>query len=107
VGSNVRVGSTPIFATNKFKMKKLGIPVDILYEECQVAIKKEIAKQYRDEAKEIIRLASREDRKEFLKYFHEDKGNICCLVLDRIKRDLVANEKWTAETMTEFGKPLI
>ena len=88
-------------------MKKLGIPVDILYEECIMAVKKEIAKQYHAEAKEIIRLASREDRKEFLKYFREDNGNICCLVLDRIKRDLVANGKWTKITMDAFGKPLI
>jgi hypothetical protein len=88
-------------------MKKPNIPIDILYEECIVAVKKEIAKQYHAEAKEIIRLASREDRQEFLKYFREDKGNICCLVLDRIKRDLIAKKKWIMENMDDFGKPLI
>ena len=89
------------------KMQRPRIPVDILFEECKRAIIKEIAKQYHKEANEIIRLASDEDRKEFMKYFHEDKGNICCLVLDRIKRDLVKAGKWTAEGLDAFGKPWI
>jgi len=88
-------------------MKKPSIPVDILYEECLKAVRKEIRKDCYQEAKEILRLASEEDRKEFMKYFHEDKGNICCLVLDRIKRDLIANGKWTSVTMDAFGKPWI
>jgi hypothetical protein len=71
------------------------------------AVRKEIAKQYHAEAKEIIKLASDEDRKEFLKYFREDKGNICCLVLDKIKRDLIAEGKWTMVDADAFGKPLI
>ena len=88
-------------------MQRPRIPVDILFEECLRAIRKEIAKQYHAEAKEIIKLASDEDRKEFMKYFREDKGNICCLVLDRIKADLVKAGKWTAEEMNAFGKPWI
>jgi hypothetical protein len=88
-------------------MKKPKVPVDILYEECLKAIKIEIAKEFRAEANEIIRLGSDEDRKEFMKYFREDKGNICCLVLDRIKADLVKAGKWTAEGMNAFGKPWI
>ena len=88
-------------------MKKPNVPIDVLLENCNKAVVKEIAKQYHVEAKEIIKLASDEDRKEFLKYFQEDKGNICCLVLDRIKGDLVKAGKWTAEEMTAFGKPWI
>ena len=88
-------------------MKKPRIPIDILYEECKKAVIKEIAKQHHKEANEIIRLASDEDRKEFMKYFHEDKGNICCLVLDRIKRDLITEGKLTAKDEDAFGKPFM
>jgi hypothetical protein len=85
----------------------MKIPLDILYEECIVAIKKEIRKDCHAEAKEIIRLASREERKEFLRYYREDKGNICCLVLDRIKRDLIVKGKMMLNENDNFGKSLI
>lgn len=85
----------------------ISIPIDILYEECLRAIRKEIRKDCHHEAKEIIKLASSEDRKEFMKYFKEDNGNICCLVLDRIKRDLIAEGKMTLNENDNFGKPLI
>ena len=82
-------------------------PIDIIFEECLKAVRKEIRKDCYQEAKEILMLASDEDRKEFLKYYREDKGNVCCLVLDRIKGDLVKAGKWTAEGMNNFGKPWI
>jgi hypothetical protein len=85
----------------------MKIPIDILYEECIKAVRKEIRKDCYQEAKEIIKLASDEDRKEFLKYFKEDKGNICCLVLDRIKRNLIAAGKLEANDNDNFGKPLM
>jgi hypothetical protein len=88
-------------------MRRPSIPVDILFEECLRAIKKEINKKYYLEAKEIVKLASDDERREFLKYFKEDKGNICCLVLDTIKRDLVAAGKMQQNDNDSFGKPMI
>jgi hypothetical protein len=88
-------------------MKRSNIPIDVLYEECIKAVRKEIRKDCYQEAKEIIKLASDEDCREFLRYFKEDKGNICCLVLDRIKRDLIAEGKITLNENDNFGKPLI
>jgi hypothetical protein len=85
----------------------MKIPIDILFEECLRAVRKEIRKDCYQEAKEILSLGSDDDRKEFLKYHKEDKGNICCLVLDRIKRDLIAEGKMTLNENDNFGKPLM
>jgi hypothetical protein len=87
--------------------KKLKVPVDILLEECIKGVIHEVAKEHHAEAKEIIRLGSDDDRKEFLKYYKEDKGNICCLVLDRIKRDLIANGKMAYDKEAAFGHPFM
>lgn len=90
MGSNVRVGSTPIFATiyNK-NMKKLRIPIDPLFENCKKAVRKEIRKDCWKEACVILELCDEKERLDFLKYHQEDKGNICCLVLDFAKGKLV------------------
>lgn len=60
-----------------------------LRKKCKRAIKEEIAKQYRYEANIILDLSTKNIRKEFLKYHKKDQGNICCLVLDKAKQDLV------------------
>jgi hypothetical protein len=83
------------------------IPIDILLEECNKAIVKEIAKDFHEEAKEIISLSSIELRKEFLDYHKKDQGNICCLVLDKAKRDLVAEGKLVHKPEDAFGKPFM
>jgi len=80
------------------------IPIDILLEECKKAVVHEVARDFHAEAKEIITLGTNDDRREFLKYYKEDKGNICCLVLDRIKRDLVAEGKMEQTPESAFGK---
>jgi hypothetical protein len=78
-----------------------------LIKACNKAINNEIAKEFRDEAKEIIRLSSDEIRKEFLDYHKADKGNICCLVLDKAKYDLITEGKWVNKEMNAFGKPFM
>jgi hypothetical protein len=83
------------------------IPIDILLEECKKAVVHEVARDFHAEAKEIISLGTDDDRREFLKYYKEDKGNICCLVLDRIKRDLVAEGKMKHNDDDAFGKPFM
>jgi hypothetical protein len=79
----------------------------ILLDKCNKAIVNEIAKDHHAEAKEIIQLASEELRQEFLKYHEEDKGNICCLVLDKAKRDLINEGKLTEKPEDAFGKPFM
>ena len=88
-------------------MNRPKIPIDILFEECLKAARKEIRKEFHDEAKEILRMASDEDRREFMKYHKRGDGNICCLVLDKIKRDLIVEGKMVLNENDGFGKPLI
>jgi len=83
------------------------IPIDILLEECNKAIVKEIAKDFHEEAKEIMKLSSTELRQEFLDYHKKDMGNICCLVLDKAKRDLVVEGKLEHKAEDAFGKPFM
>lgn len=78
-----------------------------LLEKCNEAIELEIAKDHHAEAKEIIELSSEELRQEFLKYHEEDKGNICCLVLDKAKRELIAEGKITLKEGDAFGHPFM
>lgn len=88
-------------------MKKLTTPIDVLYEDCKKAVNNELRKDCRKEAMNILRLASEDDCREFLKYHNEDNGNICCLVLDRIKRDLIAEGKLEYDEEAAFGHPFM
>ena len=62
--------------------------------EIKVAIRKELRKECREEALKILILGDDKDREDFLKYHKEDKGNICCLVLDYAKKKLIEAKKW-------------
>ena len=75
--------------------------------ECNKAINNEIAIAYRKEAREIIALTTDEIRNEFLKYHKEDNGNICCMVLDKAKYDLVNEGKLKLKDSDGFGKPFL
>lgn len=75
--------------------------------DCETAITKEIAKEFREEANEIIRLASKEVRKEFLDYHKKGQGNICCMILDKAKRDLIAEGRMESNDDDAFGKPFM
>ena len=67
----------------------MKIPIDPLFENCKKAVRKEIRKDCWKESYEILRLCEEKDRQDFLKYHQEDKGNVCCLVLDFAKKKLV------------------
>ena len=71
----------------------MKIPIDILFENCKKAVRKEIRKDCWKEAYEILELCDETDRQDFIKYHNEDKGNICCLVLDFTKKKLVGTGK--------------
>jgi len=78
-----------------------------LVEKCNDIIDSLIAIEFRDEAKEIINLTDDKNRKEFIKYFNLDQGNICCLILDFAKRDLINDGIVVQNNGTAFGNPLM
>lgn len=68
------------------------------------AIDKTLRKDVRDEAKEILSLTTNEERKNFMNAFKTNKGNICCLILDFAKKDLVEAGKMIQKDEDAFGK---
>lgn len=83
------------------------IPIDILFENCRKAVNKEIKKECREEALRILELCDEKERQDFLKYHREDKGNICCLVLDFAKKKLVDEGKMEQKPDDCFKNPYI
>jgi hypothetical protein len=79
----------------------------LLLMKCRKAVRNEIAREYHKEAYEILDLTTENIRKEFLKYHEEDKGNICCMVLDKAKSDLITEGKMQDEINSAFGHPFI
>jgi len=71
----------------------------------KIAVRREIRQDCRKEALEILRLCDEKDRQDFLKYYDEDKGNICCLVLDFAKKKLVESKKWEYNENDCFNDP--
>ena len=83
------------------------VTTETLIEKCVKAIDIEIAPEFRAEAYEIINLTNEETRNEFMGYFNKDQGNICCLVLDKAKQDLIKEGKLTSKDDDAFGKPFM
>ena len=77
----------------------------MLSKELKQAIIAELRKDCREEAKKILELGDDKDRQDFLKYHNEDKGNICCLVLDYAKKKLIENDKWEFNAEDCFNDP--
>jgi len=71
------------------------------------AVNFRIQKESREEAKTILSLTTDKDREEFLEYHEQERGEICCLVLDFAKRDLVKQGKMKQMPKDSFGKNLI
>jgi len=78
-----------------------------IIKECNKVVNELIAKEFRMEAKEIIRLTTDLYREEFLLYHEQVKENICCLVLDKAKRQLIAEGKLKSKEEDAFGKPFM
>jgi predicted nucleic acid-binding protein len=84
----------------------MKIPIDILFENCKKAVRKEIRKDCWKEAYVILELCDEKDRQEFLKYSKKlDRGNLCCLVLDYAKKKLVAEGKMEQKESDCFHDP--
>jgi hypothetical protein len=82
-----------------FKMK--------LSKEITDAIRSEIRKNLYQEAKTILQLTTDKNREDFVRYHKENSGNICCLVLDFAKQELVKEGILEQKDNDNFGKPLI
>lgn len=83
----------------------MKIPIDILFENCKKVVRKEIQKKCWKEAYKILELCEEKERQDFLKYYNEDKGNVCCLVLDYAKTNLVAEGKMEQKESDYFHDP--
>ncbi len=75
----------------------------LLNDEIKKAVSKTLKKEARQEALEILSKTTDDRRNEFLKYYNEDKGNICCLVLDSIKNELIESGEMTMKDNDFFG----
>jgi len=73
--------------------------------ELKKAVEIELRKNCREEAVGILELADEKDREDFLKYHKEDKGNLCCLVLDFAKKKLVEEGKMKQKEGDCFEDP--
>ena len=57
------------------------------------AVKYEIREECVEEALKILELSDNKSRDEFMAYHNDDKGNICCLILDKLKYELIKSGK--------------
>jgi hypothetical protein len=73
--------------------------------ELKKAVNIELRKDCREEALRILELGDDKDREDFLKYHKEDKGNVCCLVLDYGKKKLIEAKKWEYNPDDCFNDP--
>jgi hypothetical protein len=77
----------------------MELSIDILK-----AVDKTIREDAREEAKLILSLTTPDERQEFLECFWADEGNVCCLVLDYAKKQLVKDRKLEQKDTDAFGK---
>ena len=78
----------------------------VLTEECKQAIKETIREDLHAEAETILLYTNDKNRKDFMKYYKEDNGNLCCLVLDFAKQALVKEGIMIQYNDDGFGKLL-
>ena len=62
-----------------------------------------IKKEARQEALTIMQRASKEELDEFYKYYNNDSYNIVCLVIDKIKFELVKKGELRQNKDDHFG----
>jgi len=62
-----------------------------------------IKPEARQEALKIMTLASDKDLNEFIQYYNEKSYNVCCLIIDKVKTNLVEQNKLTQKPEDHFG----
>lgn len=68
------------------------------------AVNETIREDLRDEAVELLFLGSNDDRNDFLEAYEKDQGNICCLILDYAKRELIKKGILEQRELDSFGR---
>jgi hypothetical protein len=68
------------------------------------AVEDTIREDLRNEALEILSLGTKADRRDFMTAYNDDKGNVCCLILDYAKKGLVKRGILEQKDTDEFGK---
>lgn len=92
------IGKLYNFDLTEVKMTKI-------LEECKLAVENEIREECREEAMQILKKSTKEVRMEFLKYHKKNQGNICCLVLDFAKQELIKSGKLEQKESDCFKDP--
>jgi hypothetical protein len=79
---------------NKLKENLIKkIEMSKLLKECKKAVDVEIREECRQEAMAILELATDDVLLEFLEFHKKNQGNVCCLVLDFAKKELIKSGK--------------
>ena len=63
-----------------------------------------IKPEARQEALKIMKLASDENFHEFIQYYNDKSYNVCCLIIDKVKTELVEQNKLTQKPEDHFGE---
>jgi uncharacterized protein YeaO (DUF488 family) len=79
---------------------------DLSEKKLKQIVKELIREEAREEALTILLKSSDSQLKEFMYYYYEDIGNVCCLVLDSIKIKLVEQGEMKIYQNDYFGKPM-
>lgn len=79
---------------------------DLSEKKLKQIVKDLIREEAREEALTILLKSSDSQLKEFMYYYYEDIGNVCCLVLDSIKIKLVEQGVMKMGQDDYFGKPM-
>lgn len=86
-------------------MKEKQTPLfAVLSKELKEALESEIREDARVEAERILIMTNDQNRYDFLNHYIKGDGNICCLVLDYAKRNLVEEGLMVQRTNDAFGK---
>lgn len=86
-------------------MKEKQTPLfTILSKELIEALESEIREDAQAEAGRILTMTNDQNRHDFLSHYLKGDGNICCLVLDYAKRNLVEQGLMVQQTNDAFGK---
>ena len=72
--------------------------------EIKTAVEDVIRDDLHNEALEILSLGTNDDRQDFMTAYNDDKGNICCLILDYAKKGLVKKGILEQKDTDGFGK---
>lgn len=66
-------------------------------------INKVIKKEAREEALKVMAMAEKKDLDDFFTHYEKQSFNVVCMVIDKVKTDLVKSNKLTQNPDDHFG----